>query len=388
MTRSVIPNGGTADQPTPNPERLTEGQFGRLLRDGNRELADGLNQSAAFQRLTERLSTSHSVFGTRRAYWLAPAAPLVLAALAALALSPTVARWVRSDPAVVIVAEDLRGHPDKRIATTAASSEGSTTLPGPAIARPGDARSALDTKRAAHGPSTSASVSATSAPELPSAATAAEPQLAPTPDPAGSVAIPDPSTPADVGTAPDCLSLARRGQTRDAEACFLKRAEGTGLGAEMALYEVARLRRDVLGDAAGAQRVLAEYRTRFPSGSLRREADMSQLELLVQLGRTDEALKQSDELLSSSASGERAAELRLLRGHILRKTRSFAAAAREYELAERARPRRGDVTYFHALCLEALGLGPEAAALFKQYLEQPQHSYAEDARRRLERLEP
>jgi len=156
----------------------------------------------------------------------------------------------------------------------------------------------------------------------------------------------------------------------------------------MALYEVARLRRDVLGDAAGALRVLAEYRTRFPSGSLRREADMSQLELLVQLGRTDEALKQSDELLSSSASGERAAELRLLRGHILRKTRSFAAAAREYELAERVRPGRGDVTYFHALCLEALGLGPEAAALFGQYLEQPQHSYAEDARRRLEKLKP
>jgi tetratricopeptide (TPR) repeat protein len=188
--------------------------------------------------------------------------------------------------------------------------------------------------------------------------------------------------------APDCLSLARRGQTRDAEACFLKRAEGSGLAAEMALYEVARLRRDVLGDAAGALRVLGEYRTRFPSGSLRREADMSQLELLVQLGRTDEALKQSDELLSSSASGERAAELRLLRGHILRKTRSFAAAVHEYELAEHARPGRGDVTYFRALCLEALGRGPEAAASFRQYLEQPQRSYAEDARRRLEKLEP
>ena len=115
---------------------------------------------------------------------------------------------------------------------------------------------------------------------------------------------------------------------------------------------------------------------------------MSQLELLLQLGRVDEALKQSDELLSSSSS-ERAAELHLLRGHILRKTRSrYAAAAHEYELAERAGARGGDVIYFHALCLEALGRATEAAALFSQYLEQPQLSHAEDARRRLERLKP
>jgi hypothetical protein len=385
MTRSVIPNRRAADQPTPHPERLTEGQFGRLLRDGNRELADGLDQSAAFQRLTERLSASRSVFDAPRAYWLAPVTVL---ALLAFAVSPSVARWLRADPAVVIVAEDLHAHPDKRVASSAATAA-SAPSPAPAITRPADTRSAFDTRRPAHAPSTS--LSSVSAPTLPNAAQAAEPQPPSTPPPADSVAALAPTAPvagSEVGAAPDCLSLARRGQTRDAEACFLKRAEGSGLGAEMALYEVARLRRDVLGDAAGALRVLAEYRTRFPSGSLRREADMSQLELLVQLGRTDEALKQSDELLSSSASGERAAELRLLRGHILRKTRSFAAAAREYELAERVRPGRGDVTYFHALCLEALGLGPEAAALFGQYLEQPQHSYAEDARRRLEKLKP
>lgn len=392
MTRFVIPNGGKADQPTPNPERLTEGQFGHLLRDGNRELAGGLDQSAAFQRLTERLSSSQSVFGPRRASWLAPATVLVLAAFAA---SPAIVRWLRSDPAVAIVAEDLRGHPDTRVATAAVSASSATSLV-PATTRPTGARSAFESRRPAHAPSmgapsTDASGSGASGLALPSAAQAVELQPPPTPDLGTSVTPPTAAADvgaADVGAAPDCLSLARRGQTRDAEACFLKRAEGSGLGAEMALYEVARLRRDVLGDAAGALRVLAEYRTRFPSGSLRREADMSQLELLVQLGRTDEALKQSDELLSSSASGERAAELRLLRGHILRKTRSFAAAALEYELAERARPGRGDVSYFHALCLEALGRGPEAAALFKEYLEQPQRSYAEDARRRLEKLEP
>ena len=386
MTPLSSSKGVRADQPVPNPERLAEGPFGPLLRDGNRELADGLDQSAAFQRLTERLSNSQSAFGVRRAYWLVPA---TLAALAVLAVVPTVTRRVRSRPALIIAAEELRAQPRKPI--TSAPVAPAASLPAPATTRTADDRNALGTKRTMHAPSTDAPVSSASGAALPSAGKAPEAQPQPTPDPGDSAAASQPTTAepaADVGAAPDCLSLARHGQTRDAEACFLKRAEGSGLGAEMALYEVARLRRDVLGDAAGALRVLADYRTRFPSGSLRREADMSQLELLVQLGRTDEALKQSDELLSSSASGERAAELRVLRGNILRKTRSFAAAANEYELAERAGARGRDLTYFHALCLEALGRNAQAAALFAQYLEQPQHSYADDARRRLERLEP
>jgi len=386
VTRFVKPMAGGPDEPTHNPERLTEGKFGRLLRDGNRELADGLDQAAAFRRLTQRMSTSHASVGQRRVHWVAPATVITLAVFAVL---PAVVRRMRSTPTAPIAAEDLRGHHEERVANTAVLPEASTQRP----TRAADGRSASAAKRTAHGPSMGTSVNGMTGPVPPSVAPTSEPQPPATLDPGVAVgATPAPATAApvsDVGTAPDCLSLARRGQTRDAEACFLKRAEGSGLGAEMALYEAARLRRDVLGDAAGALRVLAEYRTRFPAGSLRREADMSQLELLVQLGRTDEALKQSDELLSSSASGERAAELHLLRGHILRKTRSrFAAAAHEYELAENAGARRGDVTYFRALCLEALGRSTEAAALFTQYLEQPQHSYADDARRRLERLKP
>jgi len=390
VTRFVNPMAGSPTEPTHNPERLTEGKFGRLLKDGNRELADGLDQSAAFRRLTQRMSMSHVGVGSRHGYWLAPATGIALAVFAVL---PAVVRRMHSRPATLIAAEGLRGHQEERVASTAALPEGSAPRTAPQTTRPTDGRSASAVKRNGHGPNPGASVAGTSSPVLPRAVPAPEPQPPGTPEPSDSVtanpALANAAPASDVGAAPDCLSLARRGQTRDAETCFLKRAEGSGLGAEMALYEAARLRRDVLGDAAGALRALAEYRTRFPSGSLRREADMSQLELLVQLGRTDEALKQSDELLSSSASGERAAELHLLRGHILRKTRSrFAEAAHEYELAENAGARGGDVTYFRALCLEALGRGPEAAALFTQYLEQPPHSYANDARRRLERLKP
>lgn len=382
MTRFAIPNGGRARKATPNPERLTEGEFGCLLKDGNRELADGLDQSAAFQRLTERLSTSRADLAARRAYW---AAPVALAAFAVFAVLPAIVRKVRPTPVPLIAAEELHGYAAKSLVPRPAATVAPTPRPAQVATRGADETSATGSKRTVHTPSVGPATSAVSSPVPPNVAQLPEPQPLPTPSAGGSA---ESKPAADVSATPDCLSLARRGQTRDAEACFSKRAEGSGLGAEMALYEVARLRRDVLGDAAGALRVLGEYRTRFPAGSLHREVDMSQLELLVQLGRSDEALKQSEALLASSASGERAAELHALRGHILRKTRAFAAAAREYELAESAGARRGDLTYFHAICLDALGRGAEAAALLTQYLEQPQHSYAADARRRLERLDP
>lgn len=367
----------------PNPERLVEGPYGRLLRDANRQFAEELDQRAAFLRVTERLSASRS-FWSQRSYWLMPAAVL---ALAGIFILPALPRRARSDAGSVLVAEGPRGF-RAQPAAVVASAVSSARMPfARGTAWRGEGGSASNAKLSAARASTRALPSSDS----PAATLSAiEPlEAVALPSPALTAATTAASAPADGGTAPDCLSLARRGQTRDAETCFLQRAEGSGLGAEMALYEVARLRRDVLADAPGALAALAEYRTRFPSGSLRREADMSQLELLLQLGRSDEALKQSDELLSSSASGERAAELHLLRGHILRKAQSrFAAAAREYELAESAGLRGGEVIYFRALCLEALGRAPEAAALFAKFLEQPPGPYSADAHRRLTRISP
>jgi hypothetical protein len=377
----------SASKPAPNPERLLDGKFGRLLSDANREFAAELDQPAAFRRVTERLSDSRTRRRLTRTFWLVPATLLVLGAFAVIRLK-------HAGDAPVMIAEDLRGHYPAPKAEESRAHE-AAALGQPSTTERTQSKSARAVKRGADAPSSPGSASAIGSSQAqkaqalePQPAQALEPQPAPLADVATDPPAPAPE-PKDAAPAPDCLSLARRGQTRDAEACFLKRAEGSGLGAEMALYEVARLRRDVLADAEGALRALTEYGRRFPSGSLRREADMSQLELLVQLGRSEDALKQSDALLSSSASGERAAELHLLRGHILRKAQSrFAAAAREYELAENAGAHGGEATYFRALCLDSLGRTEEAAALFSQYLEQPQRPYAEDAKRRLKRLNP
>jgi len=369
----------SGSEPISNPPRLIEGKLGRLLRDANRELASDLDQAAAFRRVDERLAASSEQTLPRRTSWLVLAAVLGLCGVVGVRLSA-----VKDEP--MLIAEDARGFVTKRSVSAATPSAADSSL-AEAGTLPLVHGSLPRAKRRTDGSSAAGPPSSSSVPVA-----SVVPPSVPSPTPAGS-SPGGAEAAAGLGPAdtagPDCLSLARLGKTRDAEACFLKRAQGTGLGAEMALYEVARLRRDVLADAEGALRALAEYRARFPSGSLRREADMSQLELQIQLGRSEDALKQSAELLSSSSSGERAAELHFLRGQILRKSQSkYAAALVEYELAEKAGGHLGDVKYFRALCLEALGRGSDAAASFADYLQQPHPVYGEDARRRLEKLKP
>jgi hypothetical protein len=372
----------TSRDPEGPPERLLHGKYGPLLRQATREWESGLDEAAAFRRITERLAASPKQRFLARMRRFVSGAPFALAALA-VALVVVQVRRRSSEVAPELVAEKWLPvtAPSAPPSVALAVASAVTELVPPRAERKREPRVA---KRGTDATSTRAVTPAANAEPPVPVTNGVEPALGAEPAPVA-------SSPADSTSdshEADCLSLARQGQTHAAEACFLERARGGGLAAEMALYELARLRRDVLSDADGALRALAEYRTRFPGGSLRREADMSQLELLLQLGRSDDALKQSDELVLSSTSGERASELRMLRGHILRKQSRFAEAAREYELAEAAGPRGSEGSYFRALCLEALGRAPEAAAALTKYLEQPHRPYAEDARRRLERLKP
>lgn len=357
----------SSHDPERPPERLIHGKYGSLLRQAKREWEWDVDEAAAFRRLADRLSSTQNERAVARKRWLFVATPTAIVALASALM------WARahgSDIAPEVVAETWRT-PVLPSTQPPVSSVGAPAL-HPPLPR-AEPRAA---KREAEALAPRASASAAPPPSSPTAARA-EQKAAAEPTPIASAAEPAPT--------PDCLGLARHGESRVAERCFLERAQGAGLAAEMALYELARLRRDVLADPNGALRALADYRTRFPAGSLRREVDMSQLELLLQLGRSDDALKQSDELLSSSTS-ERASELRLLRGHILRKQSRLPEAVREFELAERGGARASEAIYFRAVCLEAMGRAQDAVAAFSKYLEQPHRPYAEDAQRRLEKL--
>jgi hypothetical protein len=188
----------------------------------------------------------------------------------------------------------------------------------------------------------------------------------------------------------DCLALARARRARDAERCFVSQAAGSGLGAELALFELSRLRGDVLNDPAGALEALREHRARFPKGSLRAEADISYLHLLSRLGRHAELLSESAKVLETAKGRERGAELRMLRGHALRAgTKDFRRAEVEYAEVERAGGKfSAEAGYYRGVCLEALGNGRAASSAYRRYLGAPGRAHEAEARRRLSALEP
>ena len=188
-----------------------------------------------------------------------------------------------------------------------------------------------------------------------------------------------------------CAKLARA-DAQGAVACYLGEARGRNLGAEVGLYEVARLRRDALSDPAGALQALEEHRRRFPAGALATEAELSIVELLPRLGRHREALERANALLSIQPQGERLAELHLLRGHIYREQLGDCASAeRAYAAALAAgasKDRVGDpAAFWRAVCLEKLGRCDQAVDAYRRYLDRPNAALADQATTRLAALE-
>jgi tetratricopeptide (TPR) repeat protein len=185
----------------------------------------------------------------------------------------------------------------------------------------------------------------------------------------------------------DCVLLARQGDPLAAERCFDRRASGSGLGAELALYEMARLRRDVLRDAAGALAAFGAYRDRFARGSLRSEVELSRVELLAELGRGRDALRDSAALLATSSGRVHGAELRLLRGDVYRQLGDLRGAAAEYAQVEAlGGPRAAEASRARAACLEALGDVAGALAAYRRYASVPGRPHAADVAARIERL--
>jgi hypothetical protein len=125
-----------------------------------------------------------------------------------------------------------------------------------------------------------------------------------------------PESPDVPATAPpeprDCLRLARDGVTDAAITCFEAQAAQPGLTGEIALLELARIRRDVKGDFAGAERLLAEHRRRFPHSALAAEARTIHVELLLGLGHPAEALDEAGRLTGPEALFWRAVSLEKL----------------------------------------------------------------------------
>jgi len=165
------------------------------------------------------------------------------------------------------------------------------------------------------------------------------------------VAVPAPDAapglePATTADGPDCARLTRAGDIDGALACFTHASERPGLVGELALMELARIRRDVKGDLAGAERALAEHRRRFPRGALSSEAAGARVELLVRLGRPADALPETAHLGG------------------------------------------GDAIFWRAVCLAKLGRASEAARAFDEYLGRPDRKRRAEAERMRRELAP
>jgi hypothetical protein len=168
------------------------------------------------------------------------------------------------------------------------------------------------------------------------------------PDRAGAgagAAAESPPAPAETA-ARDCSRLVHEGATDEALACFEEQARLPGQRGENALLEVARIRRDVKRDLAGAERALAEHDRRFPHGALAPEASLSRTELLLRLDRADDALAETERL---------PADERL---------------------------------YWRAVSLAKLGRREEAARAFDEYLARPDGTRRAEAQRRKRELAP
>jgi hypothetical protein len=237
-----------------------------------------------------------------------------------------------------------------------------------------------------------------SAPPLPKSRSAEAPlgppaPVFPAPSPVPSVGEqPTPAQTPSANKSPDqdCRQLAANHRTQDAMACYEQQAMRNGLAGETAAYQLARLWRDALGQPERALAAFESQRSRFPSGVLRREAELSIIELLPRLGRHAEALADSQHFLTAYPDDERKGELHLLRGNIYREAiHDLDHAQREYALGANAKGRVGDDSrFFHAVCLEALRRTGEARRAYQSYLGQHGAVHAAEAERRLAGLAP
>lgn len=218
------------------------------------------------------------------------------------------------------------------------------------------------------------------------------------------VEAPAPPSPASLSVAPkasahrrlgvppsiplDCTADPRKLAPKELATCLDRQAKGSGLEAERALVTLAQLRQSRLHDAAGALSALRAHRARFPQGALRGEVDFALVEVLPTVGRVEEALTESANLLKKPWGRSRSSELRLSRGQLFQKQlHDCARALAEYTQIQKEFSSIGDEAEFSAgQCQRQTGADAEARRTFTRYLTRPAPLHRKEARAALEAL--
>lgn len=191
--------------------------------------------------------------------------------------------------------------------------------------------------------------------------------------------------PAEPLTDATCRSWLSQGRPERAVDCYQALARESGIGAEVALYEAARLSAEALSDAPRALALLEQHDTRFPNSVLRVEVKWLEIRSLERAGRLDEALRASEALLDSAVGRALAPKLHLLRGRIYAGARHECALALPEYVALLGEPGpAGDEAEFNrARCLEQLNKTEEARTAYQRYLGRADARSADIARARL-----
>jgi len=202
---------------------------------------------------------------------------------------------------------------------------------------------------------------------------------------ARSAVVPPPPEPLTDVT---CRAWASQGRAERAVDCYRTIARESGIGAEVALYEAARLSAEALGDAPRALALLEQHGARFPDSVLRVEVEWLKIRSLERAGRLDEALTASETLLDSAVGRTLAPKLHLLRGRIYADVRhECRLALPEYvALLGEPGPAGDEAEFKRALCLEQLQKADEARVAYQHYLGRAEARFAETARARLAAL--
>lgn len=106
------------------------------------------------------------------------------------------------------------------------------------------------------------------------------------------------------------------GEGAERVTCLQRLAEGDGLAAENALFELGLVERDGLHQPASALGRFRTYLERFPNGVFRAEARVSMVVAWVRLGRTQEALQDAKAFVRDAPGDPLAPSVRLLIDHL------------------------------------------------------------------------
>lgn len=146
-------------------------------------------------------------------------------------------------------------------------------------------------------------------------------------------------------------------------------AQKSGPAAENAAYEVGKILGDKMGQPAAAVAAWRHYRSDYPQGLLRIEADVSIIETLARTGETDEALTEASDFLRRHPESERRAEIARVAGDLYRGRGDCRRAVGAYQIAiggARARDAAETASFHRAECLVRLGdsAGTDAARAY------------------------